>query len=666
MPEVGTEGSLVLDVLLKTCIGNQQLKGLLESDPAQLTKLVPKVSAQTCSARYNELSQVASCTWTGARSTNRQPARKPKTAKPNAAPSNNQKGPTSAQPNQAKVPGGAAALGDIPNFPLPHAALLPEPHGANMVIHVCDEAKNLKQDFSCPRDLLVQEMQYFAEYLSTDAQRWEEVDISVHCDVHIFDWLMRYVKRHSPREKDKETPKLEPNNVISILISSDFLKMASLVEECIEYCHQNMSAIVSTPCNMNCISDPLITRIAATFDHNEADEIKDRKDKIKSKIFCKKIESLFQNNGVTLFRCHVCKRVLTQDMQMKIKCFPTRMSINSHGAIAYRHSPDANWDVNDYIISMHNELKSWRDVYWRLWGMLHYLQCSRCKKMFPCVELSHCQFHMEQPQYPPSGDELSMVAVGVYACCNSKAMRFDPSGLNNGCRTRDHVVNFSNNKPGADHEETSDRVLEDLLLHKDAVCVPFKPSTRESRSLETLAQVGMDYLLDGNEKTKRPIFPDNGVFANRQHSPDTGGVQRAFTPDDESVNGSDDEVGDSEQPRTSLPRVIVKKGGNVVQTSKTSQSDKNKASFLFRCRKWDTTRSLRWNQDAQREEDAMRNSDMVSQLAKIHFGTLEKTKKEYAGGIYSKLDAQFRSTLQPSKPTGVAAPLRTRQRPPLR
>jgi len=43
--------------------------------------------------------------------------------------------------------------------------------------------------------MLVNEMKYFAEYLSADAQRWEDVDISVHCDVQIFDWLMKYVKR---------------------------------------------------------------------------------------------------------------------------------------------------------------------------------------------------------------------------------------------------------------------------------------------------------------------------------------------------------------------------------------------------------------------------------------------------------------------------------------
>ncbi len=43
----------------------------------------------------------------------------------------------------------------------------------------------------CPREILVKEMRYFAEYLSSDTQLWDEVDISVHCDVPVFDWLMR-------------------------------------------------------------------------------------------------------------------------------------------------------------------------------------------------------------------------------------------------------------------------------------------------------------------------------------------------------------------------------------------------------------------------------------------------------------------------------------------
>lgn len=89
-----------------------------------------------------------------------------------------------------------------------------------MVIHVCDEAKNLKQDFVCPRNLLVKEMRYFEEYLSVDPQRWDEVDISVHCDVQIFDWLMNYVKSHNTEHshgKHMDKPKL--GNCLLVTVS---------------------------------------------------------------------------------------------------------------------------------------------------------------------------------------------------------------------------------------------------------------------------------------------------------------------------------------------------------------------------------------------------------------------------------------------------------------
>ena len=50
---------------------------------------------------------------------------------------------------------------------------------ANMVIHVCDEAKSIKQDFHCPRNLLVKEMKYFAEYLSVETNRSVKVSSEV-------------------------------------------------------------------------------------------------------------------------------------------------------------------------------------------------------------------------------------------------------------------------------------------------------------------------------------------------------------------------------------------------------------------------------------------------------------------------------------------------------
>lgn len=94
----------------------------------------------------------------------------------------------------------------------------------------------VKRDFVCPRDVLIRDMRYFSEYLSSDTQLWDEVDITVHSDVPIFEWLMRYTKRGmlegpcgEKLVEPQPVPTLDPSNAVSILISSDFLKMEALV-----------------------------------------------------------------------------------------------------------------------------------------------------------------------------------------------------------------------------------------------------------------------------------------------------------------------------------------------------------------------------------------------------------------------------------------------------
>ncbi|KAK3538295.1 hypothetical protein QTP70_035062, partial [Hemibagrus guttatus] len=320
-----------------------------------------------------------------------------------------------------------------------------------MVIHVCDEAKNLKQDFECPRDLLVREMRYFAEYLSMDAQRWEEVDISVHCDIQIFDWLMNYVKSNSEEDelgKHVDKPTLEPSNVISILISSEFLKMDALVEECIQYCHEHMNAIVATPCNMSCINSNLASRIALLFTHNQADDFKDKKDKFKSKLFQKKIEKLFDpsfenhdspGNAATLYRCGFCLKLLTKDTERKISCVPGKINIDHHGDIVYTHSKQKGWDVHEYLNSLYEELKSWVLVYWRIWGIINYLTCVCCKQVFLCCELAQCRYHPEAVVYPGVGADSSEHGAGIYPCCKQRALRFDPAAMPTNEEVQDSV-----------------------------------------------------------------------------------------------------------------------------------------------------------------------------------------------------------------------------------
>lgn len=98
--------------------------------------------------------------------------------------------------------------------------------GTTIIIHVCDENKKLNKDFKCDKQLLITNMKYFEKYLS-DSKSADDIDISVHCDINIFDWLMRYIHRKEPT--------IEVKNSVSILISSDFLQMDDLVEEALNF-----------------------------------------------------------------------------------------------------------------------------------------------------------------------------------------------------------------------------------------------------------------------------------------------------------------------------------------------------------------------------------------------------------------------------------------------
>ncbi|XP_037600389.1 uncharacterized protein KIAA1841 homolog isoform X2 [Cebus imitator] len=513
--------------------------------------------------------------------------------------------------------------------------------GPNMVIHVCDEAKNLKEDFICPRDLLISEMKYFAEYLSMDAQRWEEVDISVHCDVHIFNWLIKYVKRNTEENKDCEMPTLEPGNVISILISSEFLQMDSLVEQCIQYCHKNMNAIVATPCNMNCINANLLTRIADLFTHNEVDDLKDKKDKFRSKLFCKKIERLFD------------PEYLNPDSR-------------SNAATLYR---DKTWDVHEYLNSLFEELKSWRDVYWRLWGTVNWLTCSRCYQAFLCIEFSHCQYHSETVVYPSAASSVNTVGTGIYPCCNQKVLRFDPTQPTKGCKVRDHMIAARDQGEGGDLPSCpTARILDDLHKYRDVIVVPFSKDTVSDVGVGPCDEKGIecDVLLEPNT----PWGPKTGelnAFLSLKNWTLQLKQQSLFSEEEEYTTGSEvteDEVGDEEevskkqrkkekpkkftrQPKKQISSPCAQKKEKALE--KSASRDVSPFVVSMQKNKWDATRSLRFNQDAQREDDQRRMSEITGHLIKMRLGDLDRVKskeaKEFAGGIYSRLEAQIKASV---------------------
>lgn len=116
-------------------------------------------------------------------------------------------------------------------------------------------------------------MKYFRAYL-TDTKGFEDIDISVHCDLHIFQWLMQSIK-----EPDNP-PSLDVGNLVSILISSDFLQMDSLVKKCLRFFKDNASQIIKRPIDLDCISPKLLNRLAHIFRNDELDQVRDKRDKV--------------------------------------------------------------------------------------------------------------------------------------------------------------------------------------------------------------------------------------------------------------------------------------------------------------------------------------------------------------------------------------------------
>ncbi|XP_056008643.1 SANT and BTB domain regulator of class switch recombination-like isoform X5 [Ostrea edulis] len=655
---------VALDLILKTLIASQDFASLQTKNWDAIARLIPGSTPGQIARRYEELllsGDVYAINQLEKNFTNS--ASSPQMS---VSESDSKTGGSSG-PSSARQKGDKDEKDNTDNKSKPGGRKAND-QGPIMTIHVCDEAKNLKQDFHCPRDLLVQEMKYFAEYLSTDAQRWEEVDISVHCDVQIFDWLMKYVKRSSRDSPEK--PKLEANNVISILISSDFLKMDTLVQECIEYCHENMSAIVATPCNMNCINDKLVGRIADLFTHNEADDIKDRKDKFKSKLFAKKLEKLFDpevvnpdspDNASTLFRCSICKKILTKTLEKKIKCMPSRLTIEKRGNLTFCHTRDQNFDANDYLLELKGQLKSWRDVYWRIWGMINFLTCTRCKEAFPCSDFGHCKYHAEPPRFDNETGIQS--CIGTYPCCHLKTIRFDPTQQNKGCRVRDHIVTVVAEVNSSDEIDLSkvsqNRVYDDLLSHRDIVCVPYQRLTDASElelnvfeNEEFTTRTKKDHGIALHPSLMSAVDDDkkSGEFVRPVPRLQALTVEKemSFEYYDVGMGESDDEVGDDEVPKGSSRKA---KGFRKSRVTIDPQAILLDAPDFDQTKKstWDTGRSMRYNQDAQRQEDHRRMKDIRHYLTRLRLNPdkVDKPKKEFAGGAFSRLEAQWKiSNLQ--------------------
>jgi hypothetical protein len=72
-----------------------------------------------------------------------------------------------------------------------------------------------------------------------DIKGIDDLEITVHCQIHIFKWLMDYIN------KDSIAFKLDLKNINPILISSDYLDMPKLTDICVDFIVENIKSLLT-------------------------------------------------------------------------------------------------------------------------------------------------------------------------------------------------------------------------------------------------------------------------------------------------------------------------------------------------------------------------------------------------------------------------------------
>ena len=137
------------------------------------------------------------------------------------------------------------------------------------------------------------------------------------------------------------------------------------------------------------------------------------------------------------------------------------LGLNNSKSNLYR---DPAFTLSDFIKSLKVELKSWRKVFWRLWGICHVSVCSLCDKQFQFYMMEFCSFHPGQAEFPNIQFKNSTLPMGEYPCCGEVALRFQPlfqTGA--GCKVRDHKLKV--------RSQRDSEMYRTLITHRDLICV---------------------------------------------------------------------------------------------------------------------------------------------------------------------------------------------------
>lgn len=236
----------------------------------------------------------------------------------------------------------------------------------------------------------------------------------------------------------RKFPSINTNNTIEFLnfLNSISKVMNELSEKCILFIANNLEAIVQVPCVLSSISERLLAKLAVCLPVSRLHDLVDKKDKIKSKLFQRKIEFMFdptkldsifdskkslilnewksststttstssstdpsylnylyehENDASTLFRCKLCSRHMTKSQCATLAC--NLAVLDKHGEYIYLHVPDERFELMALLRTLKERLKTWQWVYWFIWCLTKSFRCKKCSSWFRLVDVNKCRLN---------------------------------------------------------------------------------------------------------------------------------------------------------------------------------------------------------------------------------------------------------------------------------
>jgi hypothetical protein len=155
-------------------------------------------------------------------------------------------------------------------------------------------------------------------------------------------WSLKTAKPAEESKEDKNAfansaimkyggPKLDIKNLVTILIPAEFLKIDRLVKECLEFFGEHVEEISRVMVDMSSLNTNIIRELAKKVSIDRLDSIKERKDKIVSRLFMKKLELMLEKDKNYLHKCAYCNQLFTKKQRKVLTCRSGLQAIDANG-----------------------------------------------------------------------------------------------------------------------------------------------------------------------------------------------------------------------------------------------------------------------------------------------------------------------------------------------